>query len=102
MSPLLSSAVQLTMVLLRLAGMFLIIRLATAMFRTTGSMLRSVSSLTCVPLIANVILVIVVGVPAMIGAGADIPNIPSSYAGGTSVSVIITVRKQIVYYKAYR
>ena len=56
----LSSAVQLTMLLLRPAGMFLMIRITRAMFVTIGLILMPVNLLVSLPVIVNVILVIIV------------------------------------------
>ena len=96
MSPVLSSAVQLTLLPLRLAGMLLIIRLTRGIFSTTGSMLRPVISLVGLQLIVNVILVIAVCIKLTSGEVADIPNEPPSNTGGTSLSVITTVMKIII------
>ena len=93
MSPVLSSAVQLRLLPLRLAGMFLMIRLIKAMFRTKGSILRPVISLVGLPLIVNVILVIIVAMILMIGEVAVIPNEPFSNTGGGALSVTTPVKK---------
>ena len=95
MSPVLSSAVQLRLLPLRLAGMFLMTRLTTIMFRTTGLILRPVISLIGIPLIVNVILVIVVViVKLMIGEVASITNEPPSNTGGGALSETSTVKKR--------
>ena len=92
MSPVLSSAVQLRLLPLRLAGMFLMTRRTTIMFRTTGSVVRPVISLVGLPLIVNVILVIVVViVKLMTGETACIANEPPSNTAGGALSVISTV-----------
>ena len=95
MSPVLSSAIQLRLLPLRLAGMFLMNRLTRPMFSTTGSILRPIMSLVGLPLIVNVILVIVVGITLMIGEVARIPNEPLSNTAGGVLSVTSTVKEII-------
>ena len=95
MSPVLSSAIQLTLWPLRLAGMFLMIRITLTMFGITGSILRPVISLVGLPLIVNVILVIVVGIKLTSGEVASIPNEPPSNNGGGALSVTTSVKKMI-------
>ena len=98
MSPVLSSAAQLRLLSLTLAGMFLITRVTTTMFRTTGSVVRPVISLVGLPLIVNVILVIVVViVKLMSGAVACIANEPPSNTAGGALSETSTVRKRKKY-----
>ena len=95
MSPVLSSAVQLTLLPLRLAGMFLMTRLTTFMFTTTGSVVRPVISLIALPLIVNVILVIVVViVKLMSGEVACIANEVPSNTGGGALSETTTAKKR--------
>ena len=96
MSPVLSSAAQLTLLPLRLAGIFMMNRLTTTMFTTTGLILTPVISLIGVPLIVNVILVIVVCiVTLMSGDMARTPNKAPSNTGG-ALSSTTAAKKKII------